>query len=85
MTKGRVVELILKAAEATWRTEFVVIGSQAIHGTLADPAMDVIVRSNDLDIYPADGYDDANVVYQRLMEELGQDSAFDESTGTYIR
>jgi hypothetical protein len=84
MLKRDVITILLKAAQVSGCTEFVVIGSQAIHGTRSDPEMDVVIRSNDLDIYPTEGYGDRNVAYEELMLQLGQDSDFDLETGTYI-
>jgi len=84
VTKRQLIQLVLRAAEISGRTEFVVIGSQAIHGTVADPNIEIVALSNDVDLYPVDGYDERNLVYQGLMEGLGQDSDFDEHTGTYL-
>jgi hypothetical protein len=84
MRKADLVAILLKAAEISGRTEFVVVGSQAIHGTRPDAEIDVVIRSNDLDIYPVQGYGDHNLVYEELMLQLGQDSDFDLDTGTYI-
>jgi hypothetical protein len=84
MRKADMLAILIKAAEVSSCTEFVVIGSQAIHGTWPDPEMDVVLRSNDLDLFPLHGYGDSNVVYEELMLHLGQDSDFDLETGTYI-
>jgi hypothetical protein len=51
---------------------------------LSDPGLDVVARSNDLDMYPELGYDSQNFVYEELMVHLGQDSDFDSETGTYL-
>ena len=82
MRYEEVVRILLRAAEVSGRREFVVIGSQAIHGSSADPALDVVLRSDDIDIYPADGY--TPVVYEELMLQLGQDSDYHVQTGQYI-
>lgn len=76
MRKDDVVAILLKAAEVSGRTEFVVIGSQAIHGTLPDPPMDVVASSNDVDLYPTQGYGESNSIYEELMLRLGQDSDY---------
>jgi hypothetical protein len=59
-----------------------VIGSQAIHGSFRDPDLDVVLRSDDLDIYPRDGY--TPMVYEELMLHLGQDSDYHVETGQYL-
>jgi len=84
MRKAEVEKLLLKCAEVSWRTEFVVIGSQAIHGTFADVNIDAVVMSPDLDLYPKAGYDPRNIDYEVMMREVGQDSTYHEDTGTYI-
>ena len=84
MRKADMVIILTKAAEVSGRTEFVIIGSQAIHGTRPDPEIDVVLRSNDLDLFPLQGYGSRNVVYEELMLHLGQDSDFDLATGTYL-
>jgi GrpB-like predicted nucleotidyltransferase (UPF0157 family) len=60
MRKAEVEKMVLECAEVSWQIEFVVIGSQAIHGTLADPAIDAVVLSPDLDLYPKAGYKSRN-------------------------
>lgn len=75
-------DILVRAAKVSGRTEFVVIGSQAIHGTLADPDIDAVLRSPDVDLYPTSGY--TPVVYEELMRELGQDSDFHVESGNYI-
>jgi hypothetical protein len=66
MRKADMLAILIKAAEVSSCTEFVVIGSQAIHGTWPDPEMDVVLRSNDLDLFPLHGYGDSNVVSETL-------------------
>lgn len=58
------------------------IGSQAIHGSFRDPDLDVVLRSDDLDIYPRAGY--TPMIYEELMLHLGQDSDYHLETGQYI-
>jgi len=84
MRKSEVENLLMKCAEVSWKTEFVIIGSQAIHGTLADPNIDAVVRSPDLDFYPKAGYSSQNNDYEAMMHEVGQDSVYHEETGTFI-
>jgi len=84
MRKRELVEILLKAAEVSGYTEFVVIGSQAIHGTVADPDVEVVIRSNDADIYPVLGYGNQNFWYEELMLHLGQDSDHHVDTNVYL-
>ncbi len=84
MRKADVDKMLLKCAEVSGRTEFVIIGSQAIHGTLADPEINAVALSPDVDLYPKAGYDRRNADYEALMREVGQDSTYHEEMGTYI-
>jgi hypothetical protein len=84
MRKDDVVALLLKAAEVSARTEFVIIGSQAIHGTIPDPDLDVVTRSTDVDLYPVGGYGERFMVFQDLMLHLGQDSDYHIETDVYL-
>ncbi len=61
-----------------------VIGSQAIHGTIEDPEIEVVLRSDDVDVYPRGGWPDSNAMYEELMLQLGQDSDFHIKTDNYI-
>ena len=76
MRKSEVEKLLFKCAEISGKTDFVIIGSQAIHGTLGDPNIDAVVRSPDLDFYPKAGYDKRNIDYEAMMREVGQDSTY---------
>ncbi len=84
MRKRAVLDVLLKAVEVSGRTEFVVIGSQAIHGTIPDPDIEVVIRSNDVDTYPAQGYGSNNFIYEELMLHLGQDSDYHIATNVYL-
>lgn len=84
MKKHELVDILLKAAEVSGHAEFVIIGSQAIYGTLSDVGIEVVVRSNDVDLYPAQGYGATNLVYEELMLHLGQDSDYHVTTNVYI-
>jgi hypothetical protein len=84
MRKGELIEILLKAAEVSGYTEYVVIGSQAIHGTVADPDVEVVIRSSDADIYPVQGYGDQNSWYEELMLHLGQDSDHHVEANVYL-
>jgi hypothetical protein len=75
-------DILRRAAEVSSRSEFVVIGSQAVHGTIRDPDIDAVIRSPDVDLYPKADY--TPVVYEELMLQLGQDSDFHIETGNYI-
>ncbi len=61
-----------------------VIGSQAIHGTVEDPEIEVVLRSDDVDVYPRGGWPESNAMYEELMLQLGQDSDFHIQTDNYI-
>jgi hypothetical protein len=82
--KRELIDILLKAAEISGRSEFVIIGSQAIHGTLPDANVEVTLRSNDVDTYPSDGYGMTNLIYEELMLHLGQDSDYHVASNAYI-
>jgi hypothetical protein len=82
MRSAALFTILRKAAEISGRTQFVVIGSQAIHGTVPDPDIEAVAASNDVDLYPVDGY--TPMIYEELMLHLGQDSDFHIETDTYI-
>lgn len=81
LRKEQVVKGVLAAAELVGSTEFVVVGSQAIHGTVQDPPIDAVARSIDVDIFPTD-YDES--MFIPLHSELGYDSEFFETQGFYV-
>ena len=76
--KKRQVDHILRAAgEITGEKEFIIIGSQALHGKFPD-APDTIVRSAEVDLI-------AKKIGDRTewLNAIGQDSRFHESFGYY--
>ena len=76
--KKRQVDHVLRAAgEITGEMEFIIIGSQALHGKFPD-APDTIVRSAEVDLI-------ANKVADRTewLNAIGQDSRFHETFGYY--
>lgn len=83
MTAGEFRDIVRRTAEITGWTEIVIIGSQAIHGTLEDPDIAVVMLSNDVDLYPKHGYT-SDAVWERLLYELGQDSDFHIETLNYV-
>jgi Nucleotidyltransferase of unknown function (DUF6036) len=70
--------LLAAAAETTGHDEFVVIGSQAIHGTVAQPP-DSLLVSIEADIYPLRAPDAAEAV----DGALGDGSQFQRTFGFY--
>src|SRR5689334_19627945 len=76
--KKRQLDHVLRAAgRITGETEFVVIGSQSLHGTLPDAA-DEIVASAEVDLI-ASGNPDRT----EWLNAIGQDSPFHEEFGYY--
>jgi hypothetical protein len=63
MRKSEVEAMLLKCAEVSGRT-------------IADPDIDAVGRSPDVDLYPKAGYDERNVDYQELMYHFGFDSDY---------
>jgi hypothetical protein len=80
----QVYEILKRASEISGWSDFVVIGSQAIHGTIEDPEIEVVLRSDDVDVYPRGGWPESNAMYEELMLQLGQDSDFHLQTDNYI-
>ncbi len=75
MKSDQLYALLLSAAKISGWTNLVVIGSQAIHGTVEDPAMDVVFHSPDADFYRRGGYP-SNAMWEHVVAELGQDSDY---------
>ncbi len=84
MKAEQVYSILRRAADVTGWTEFVVIGSQAIHGTIENPDIREVIRSNDVDIYPKGGYGANNAMWETVLVELGQDSDYHLETDTYV-
>lgn len=83
MKASEVYDILLRTAEVTGWTDLVVIGSQAIHGTVEDPSIDAVLRSPDVDLYPRNGYGH-NATWENLLLELGFDSEFHINTLHYV-
>ncbi len=81
MRKEELFEAILKAAERVGATDWVVIGSQAVHGALPNAPISRVERSDDADAFPVD-YEEW--MYEPLHYELGFDSDFNKETGYYF-
>lgn len=76
--KKRQVDHILRAAgEITGEKEFIIIGSQALHGKFPD-APDTIVRSAEVDLIAKEIADRTE-----WLNAIGQDSRFHETFGYY--
>ena len=75
MKSEQLYALLLSAAKISGWTNLVVIGSQAIHGTVEDPKIDVVVRSPDADFYRHGGYP-SNAMWEHIVAEIGQDSDY---------
>jgi hypothetical protein len=70
--------VVAAAAEATGQDDFVVIGSQAIHGAAERPPASLLA-SLEVDIYPRDAPEDADVI----DGALGDGSPFHAAFGYY--
>lgn len=81
MRKEELFEAILKAAERVGATEWVVIGSQAVHGALPNAPISRVERSDDADAFPVD-YEEW--MFEPLHTELGFDSDFNKEKGYYF-
>jgi hypothetical protein len=82
MRSSDLVNILLKAAEVSYRTDFVVIGSSAIHGTIENPSIDAVMRTPDADFYPVVALPPQ--LWESLMIELGQESDYHAETGCYL-
>jgi hypothetical protein len=62
--------------ELSHRTEFIVIGSQALYGAVEEDELNIatVINSNDVDFYPVLPVGAAT--WEELILELGQDSDF---------
>lgn len=75
MKSEQLYTLLLNAAKISGWTNLVVIGSQAIHGTVEDPEIDVVARSPDADFYRPGGYP-SDAMWEHILSEIGQDSDY---------
>src|SRR6266850_5858811 len=77
MKKQHVDHVLRAAGEITGEKQFIIIGSQALHGKYPDAA-DAIVRSFEVDLVAA-----KNADRTELLNVIGQDSPFHEAHGYY--
>ncbi len=77
MKKLQVDHVLRAAGEITGENEFVIIGSQALHGACPDLA-DQMIRSAAVDLIAA-----TNVDRTEWLNVIGQDSPFHEAFGYY--
>jgi hypothetical protein len=82
MRSDQVFALLRRAAQVTGRTEFVIIGSQAIHGEYPDPRIQAVELSQDMDVYSTSKL--SPPLYEELLIQLGQDSDYHQETNTYL-
>lgn len=79
--KDEVFKAILAAADRVGATDWVMIGSQAIHGTIPNPSISTVERSDDVDAFPIT-YDEW--MYEPLHSDLGFESKFQKENGFYF-
>ena len=78
--RRRELEVALRAASRVARdSEFIVIGSQAVHASCRRPPAEVLL-SQECDLYPRTRTEAANL----LAAELGRRSAFAQRHGFYV-
>ena len=77
MKKQHVEHVLRAAARITGEKEFIIIGSQALHGTFPD-VTDEIGMSVEVDLIAA-----VNADRTELLNAIGQDSQFHETYGYY--
>src|SRR6185312_348954 len=82
MKSTDLINTLLKAAALSYHTDFVVIGSSAIHGTIENPSIDAVLRTPDVDFYPTATF--TPILWEELMRELGQDSDYHMQSGCYL-
>jgi hypothetical protein len=77
MKKRQVDHVLRSAGRITGEKQFVIVGSQALHGKFPDLA-DEIVRSAEVDLIAK-----KNVARTDWLNAIGQDSSFHEQFGYY--
>lgn len=77
MKKQQVDHVLRAAGQITGETQFVIIGSQSLHGKYPDMA-DEIVMSAEVDLIAA-----KNPQLMELLNEIGVDSLFHQNHGYY--
>lgn len=79
MQRAQLETAILAAASATGMTEFIVVGSQAVHAHTDAAPMEVLV-SRECDLWAKGRLEKL----ENLEEQLGKSSAFAEQKGFYV-
>lgn len=79
MTREQLEHVIRAAAANADTDEVVVVGSQAILGTVASPAQKVLVRSMEADVFPLK-YPERSIL---IDGAIGEKSVFHETFGYY--
>ncbi len=83
MNRDEFDHAIRAAGAVLGETELLVIGSQAVHGTLPEPIPDEAARSVEVDIVP---FDDPHGSKADLIDgSIGEASMFHESFGFYAQ
>jgi hypothetical protein len=77
--RGQFEQLVLRAAAVADRRELIIFGSQSVHAVTRQPPAEVLV-SVECDLWLRDEPADA----ERIVAELGKDSAFARTTGVYV-
>jgi hypothetical protein len=72
-------QLVVRAAALARRRDLVIFGSQSVHAVTRNPPAEVLV-SVECDIWLRD----EPAIAEKLVAELGKDSAFAQSTGVYV-
>jgi hypothetical protein len=78
LRKEQLILGVLEAAKLIRSTEFVIIGSQAVHGTLPDAPIDAVSKSIDVDLFPTN-YRES--MFVPMHAELGFESEFFDKHG----
>ena len=80
MQRHELEHIIRAAAEVTDRYEFIIVGSQSILGTVANPPPECVI-SMEVDIYPRD----AEELSDLIEGALGEGSQFHDTFGYYAQ
>lgn len=74
------LEHIVRASAAILTTEhFIVVGSQSILGSFANPPHGPLTESSEADLYPVDNPENADI----LTATIGEESRFHDAFGVY--
>jgi len=78
MRRDQLQHIVRAAAEICEEPDFIVIGSQAIHGSLIDVDEEILIRSMEADLYPLHAPHKS-----QLLNEIGELSLFHTNNGYY--